>query len=84
MITPKRYLFFYGITCVIANTPSCYVYEGLKNRMPSHKSSLTYESKAIPCPKFTFSILLKTMIKNYSPRKALWIGYTHKYFKSKK
>jgi hypothetical protein len=63
--------FFHDLTCVIANTPSCYVYEGLKNGMPSRRSSWSYENKEIPCLKFSFSILLKTIIKKLFHKKDL-------------
>ncbi|MBD7912830.1 acyl-CoA thioester hydrolase/BAAT C-terminal domain-containing protein [Clostridium cibarium] len=55
---------FKDISCVIANTPSCYIYEGLKtNKFPSKHSSWMYKGNEIPYIKFTFSILLKTLIK---------------------
>lgn len=55
---------FKDISCVIANTPSCYVYEGLKaNKFPSKHSSWMYKGKEIPYIKFSFSILIRTLIK---------------------
>lgn len=60
---------FNDITCVIANTPSCYVYEGLKNGRPSHKSSWTYQSKELPCLKFSFSVLFRMIIKKLLGKK---------------
>ncbi|WPC40095.1 acyl-CoA thioesterase/bile acid-CoA:amino acid N-acyltransferase family protein [Clostridium sp. JS66] len=55
---------FKDISCVIANTPSCYVYEGLKtNSFPSRHSSWMYKGKEFPYIKFSFSILVRTLIK---------------------
>lgn len=55
---------FKDIHCVIANTPSCYVYEGLKvNSFPSKHSSWMYEGKEISFIKFNFSTFLRTGIK---------------------
>lgn len=55
---------FKDITCVIANTPSCYVYEGIKNsKLPSHHSSWMYKGEEIPYLKFSFHIILRLIIK---------------------
>ncbi|AZV57574.1 acyl-CoA thioester hydrolase [Clostridium sp. AWRP] len=55
---------FKDITCVIANTPSCYVYEGIKNgKLPSHHSSWMYRGREIPYLKFSFHIILRLIIK---------------------
>ena len=55
---------FKDISCVIANTPSCYVYEGLKaNKFPSKHSSWMYKRREIPYIKFSFSILIQTLVK---------------------
>lgn len=55
---------FKDITCVIANTPSPYVYEGMRsNNHPSHHSSWTYKGEEIPYIKFHFHIILHLMIK---------------------
>lgn len=55
---------FKDISCVIANTPSCYVYEGLKtNSFPSKHSSWMYKGKELPYIKFKFSTFLNTGIK---------------------
>lgn len=55
---------FKDISCVIANTPSCYVYEGIKNgKLPSHHSSWMYRGKEIPYLKFSFHIILGLIIK---------------------
>lgn len=63
--------FFHDITCVIANTPSCYVYEGLKNGMSSRQSSWTYREKELFFLKFSFSILLRMVIKKMLGQKDL-------------
>lgn len=54
---------FKELNCVIANVPSCYVYEGLKNALPSHHSSWTYQSKELPFLKFSMSLFIKMSIK---------------------
>jgi dienelactone hydrolase len=55
---------FSDISCVIANTPSCYVYEGLKvNNFPSKHSSWMYKELEIPYVKFNSFILIRTLIK---------------------
>ncbi len=54
---------FHEITCTVANTPSCYIYEGLKNGMSSRQSSWTYRNKELPFLKFPLSVLLRMMIK---------------------
>lgn len=74
--------FFHELTCVVANTPSCYVYEGLKNGMPSRKSSWTYQSKELPCLKFTFSILFRTIMKKLLGKKNL-VGWMYQQVISK-
>lgn len=59
------------LTCVIANTPSCYVYEGLKNNIPSRQSSWTYGGKELPYLKFSVSTLLRLVIKKVQGQKNL-------------
>ncbi|WP_160674091.1 acyl-CoA thioesterase/BAAT N-terminal domain-containing protein [Clostridium sp. C8-1-8] len=55
---------FKDISCVIANTPSCYVYEGMKtNSFPSKHSSWMYKGKELPYIKFKFSTFLNTGIR---------------------
>lgn len=57
---------FSDISCVIANTPSCYVYEGLKaNNFPSKHSSWIYKESEIPYVKFNSFILIRTLIKMF-------------------
>lgn len=62
---------FPELTCVIANTPSCYVYEGLGNKMPSGHSSWTYRNSEVPYLKFSFSVLCQMMIKKMFGQKDL-------------
>ncbi|WP_234117541.1 acyl-CoA thioesterase/bile acid-CoA:amino acid N-acyltransferase family protein [Clostridium hydrogenum] len=54
---------FKELNCVIANVPSCYIYEGLKNALPSHQSSWTYQNKELPFLKFSMFLLIKMAIK---------------------
>lgn len=54
---------FKELNCVIANVPSCYVYEGLKNALPSHHSSWMYQNKEIPYLKFSIFLLIQVAIK---------------------
>lgn len=62
---------FRDLTCVVANTPSCYVYEGLKNGMSSRQSSWTYRGEELPFLKFSLSILLRMIIKKMLGQKDL-------------
>ncbi|WP_124065678.1 acyl-CoA thioesterase/bile acid-CoA:amino acid N-acyltransferase family protein [Clostridium sp. E02] len=62
---------FPDITCVIANTPSCYVYEGLKDKITSRHSSWTYGGKELPFLKFSNSILFQMIIKKMLGQKDL-------------
>lgn len=62
---------FKELNCVIANVPSCYVYEGLKGTMPSHQSSWTYENKELPFLKFSMPLLVKMVIKQFLGQKNL-------------
>lgn len=59
------------LTCVVANTPSCYVYEGLKNGIPSRQSSWSYSGKELPFLKFSFSILCRMAIRMMLKQKDL-------------
>lgn len=52
------------ISCVIANMPSCYAYEGIKKGgLPAHHSSWMYKGEEIPCLKFSYSIMFQLVIK---------------------
>lgn len=62
---------FKELNCVIANVPSCYVYEGLKDTMPSHQSSWTYENKELPFLKFSMTLLVQMVIKQLLGQKNL-------------
>lgn len=62
---------FPDLTCVIANTPSCYVYEGLKNGIPSRQSSWSYCGKEFPFLKFSFSVLFRMSIRMILKQKDL-------------
>lgn len=62
---------FKELTCVIANVPSCYVYEGLKNAVPSHHSSWTYQNKELPFLKFSIFLLIRMTIKQFLGQKNL-------------
>lgn len=62
---------FKDITCVVANTPSCYVYEGLINNRPSHHSSWTYGGTEFPCLSFSASVILRMLIKKMFRQKNL-------------
>lgn len=62
---------FNEITCVIANTPSFYVYEGLINNRPSCHSSWTYQGKEFPCLSFSYSVIFKMLIKKIFGQKNL-------------
>lgn len=62
---------FHDLTCVVANSPSCYVYEGLKNGMPSQQSSWTYRGDELPFLKFSFIILIRMIIKKMLGKKDL-------------
>jgi dienelactone hydrolase len=73
--------FFPELTCVIANTPSCYVYEGLKNDMPSRHSSWTYRGNEVPYLKFSFLILCQMMIRQILGQKDLMIWMYNKIIK---
>lgn len=54
---------FHELKCVIANTPGCYVYEGLKNGFPSRHSSWTYKNMEFPFLKFSIPLLCQTAFK---------------------
>ena len=55
---------FPDITCVIANMPSCYAYEGIKKGgLPARHSSWMYKGEEISCLKFSCSIILQLVIK---------------------
>lgn len=62
---------FPDLTCVIANTPSCYVYEGLKDKISSRHSSWTYGGKELPYLKFSNSVLFQMIIKKMLGQKDL-------------
>lgn len=61
---------FPDITCVIANTPSCYVYEGLK-KIPSRQSSWTYGGKELPYLNFSPFTIFRMIIKKMLGQKDL-------------
>ena len=55
---------FQDITCVIANTPSCYVYEGIKKGvLHARHSSWIYRGTEIPYLKFSWSSMLQFATK---------------------
>lgn len=62
---------FKELNCVIANVPSCYIYEGLKNTLPSHHSSWTYQNKELPFLKFSMTLLIQMIIKQILGQKNL-------------
>lgn len=62
---------FDELTCVIANTPSCYVYEGLKGMIPSRHSSWTYGGQDLPFLKFSYPVMVKMAIKKVLGQKEL-------------
>jgi len=64
---------FKELNCVIANVPSCYVYEGLKGTMPSHQSSWTYQNKELPFLKFSMTLLVQMVIKQFLGQKNLML-----------
>ncbi|WMJ86934.1 acyl-CoA thioesterase/bile acid-CoA:amino acid N-acyltransferase family protein [Anaerocolumna sp. MB42-C2] len=62
---------FSDISCVIANTPSCYVYEGVKNGIPSRHSSWAYQNREIPYLKISSFVLLQMLVKKIFGHKEL-------------
>lgn len=63
--------FFNEITCVIANTPSCYVYEGLRKGMPSRRSSWSYRNVELPFIKLSYFVMIRMIIRKILGEKNL-------------